>query len=135
MNRADDDLRATNYIVRHTNSKEIKSGIIKDVIKLSDSYGIREEYHGVILAFWADPKVRQNLDPDSVRNSVIEQVRREKQKARTTRLELFGALRGQPNTDSCRKVLFESNSVLNESELDTNSLKEAGSRPCSTNFV
>ena len=89
MNRAGDDIRGTDYIVRYTNSKEIKSGIIKDVIKLSDSCGIREEYHGVMLVFWADPKVRENLDLDAVRNSVIEQVRRERPRARTTRVELL----------------------------------------------
>lgn len=89
MNRASDDLGTTDYIIRYTNSKEIKSGVIKDVIKLSDSCGIREEYHGVMLVFWADPKVSESLDLDSVRNSILRQVREEKPRARTTRVDLL----------------------------------------------
>jgi hypothetical protein len=89
MNRKKDDIRAYDYRVRNPKNNKIISGIIKDVIKLSDSCGINKKFYGVMLMFWADPKVKENLNLDTLRSSILKQTREEKPGARTTRLEFL----------------------------------------------
>lgn len=89
VNRSRDDIRPYDYRVKDPSSGETKSGIIKDVIKLCDSCGIKNEYHGVMLMFWADPKVKEDLDLDVVKGSILRQVREERPSIRKTRVELL----------------------------------------------
>ena len=89
MNRKKDDIRQYDYRVKNPKSNKIISGIIKDVIKLSDSSGINKKFYGVMLIFWADPKTKENLNLDTIRNSILMQTRKEKPGARTTRLEFL----------------------------------------------
>ena len=89
MNRKKDDIRAYDYRVKDSKSNNIASGIIKDVIKLSDSCGINKQFYGVMLMFWADPKVKENLNLDIIKSSILKQTREEKPGARTTRLEFL----------------------------------------------
>ena len=89
MNRKKDDIGAYNYRVRDPKNNKIISGIIKDVMKLSDACGINKKFYGVMLMFWADPKVKENLNLDTIRSSILKQTREEKPGAWTTRLEFL----------------------------------------------
>lgn len=89
MNGTRDNISAHDYISGYTKGKEIKSGIIKDVIKLSAACGNNKAYSGVMLMFWADPKVSENLNLDSVRDSIVKQVKANRQRISTTKLELL----------------------------------------------
>ena len=82
-------LRLLSLIISFMRSDDLcpRVGIIKDVIKLSDSCGINKKFYGVMLMFWADPKTKENLNLDTIRNSILMQTRKEKPGARTTRLE------------------------------------------------
>lgn len=89
LNKTKDDINDRDYLTYYTDEKGSKSGIVKDIIKLGDSCGNSNEYHGVMLMYWADPKVLENLDLQSVKKSVIRRVREEKPETDTTQVELL----------------------------------------------
>lgn len=89
INRKKDDIRAYDYRIRCPRSNKIISDIIKAVLKLIVSCGINKQFYGVMLMFWADPKVKENLNLDIIKSSILKQTREEKPGARTTRLEFL----------------------------------------------
>lgn len=89
MNRAKNDIRPNDYRVRDSRSKELKSGIIKDAIKLSESCGTNGQYYGIMLMYWADARVEEDLSIDAIRKSVLRQLREERPRIRVTNIELL----------------------------------------------